>query len=277
MISLKWAQYPEADVASFKVYRSIIGFRAPLATGLNTKTLQLKLNGGALQTITFDTGSVVDKINSTLTGGRAYLSDSGTEFLLRSDVRQSPGSVEIVGGTALVDLGLTARVITEKSEDELIATVTAPVDPEALVEFEDPDGTLSDYYALTTVDSMANESSKTNYRQPVTATGPLCVIEGTIINLQGVRMVDAEVTAFLQFPPEDDTMNVGITKDPIKTLSGPDGRFSLPLLQKALVRIEIPAISYTQYITVPEKAYALLNEIPVDLDYQYPPGYRGEM
>lgn len=274
MITLRWSQFPESDVASFKIYRSIIGFRGILAP-VSGKTLQLKLNGGSTQTFTFDSGSVVDKINSTITGGRAYLASNGTDFFVRSDIRQSPGSVEIVGGTALADLGLTARVILEKTEDEFIASVLAAEDPSEVLEYVDEDGVLLDFYAITTVDSLNNESAKTSYRQPITSSGNVCVLEGIVIDLQGVRVADAEVIATLQTPPNTSGI-ASILKEPVKTLTGPDGRYSLVILQNALVRIDIPALAETKMITVPEKAYVFLNDLLVDLDYVYPLGYRGE-
>jgi hypothetical protein len=273
VITLRWAQYPEAQVASYRVYRSIIGFVAPFID-LNGKTLQLKINGGVTQTFNFTSASAVDTINATIVGGRAYLAFSGVQFLLRSDNRET-GSVQIVGGTALTDLGLTARTITAQSEDLMLATVAPAIDPNDLVEFQDQDGVIQDWYALTTIDTFSNESLKTAYRQPISSTGPLCVIEGIVMNLQGARVVDAEVIATVQAPPEGSGSMSNITPEPISVLSGPDGRFSLPVLQKAIIRLEIPSMSLCRMIRVPESAYAFINDIAVDLDYRYPLGYRG--
>jgi hypothetical protein len=274
MITLRWAQYPEADVALYRVYRSIIGFRAPAVAPATMAglTLQLKMNGGSTQTITFSGSQpLVDQINAVLTGGRAYgsLLDSGY-FFVRSDLREAPGTVVIVGGTALSLLGLTARTISQQSEDTLVSTIAAPVDPDEVVEFEDSDGALQDFYALTTSDSVGNESLKTSYRQPVASTGKLCVIEGIVSNLQGVRMVDAEVKATLvKFPHSPETANY-ITLEPITTLTGPDGRFSLALLQGAIVQLDISALGYSHNIQVPEKAFALITDLEVELRYRYP-------
>lgn len=273
MIKLRWAQYPEAQVSSYRVYRSIIGFVAPLVN-LNGKTLQLKMNGGSTQSFTFNATSVIDQINATLVGGMVYLADNGTDFILRSDNRDT-GSVQIIGGTALADLGQTARLITAKSEDMLVHTEPAAIDPNALIEWEDPDGVLMDWYALTTVDSLSNESLKTAYMQPITNTGALCVIEGVVMDLQGVRIPDVEIKATIQAPPESVGSLNNITADPITMLSGPDGRFSLALLQDTIVRFEIERLSLCRMIRVPKQAYAFINDIAVDLDYTYPVGYRG--
>jgi len=273
MIILKWAQLPEADVVSYKVYRSIIGFKAPIVP-LAGKTLQLKLNRGPTQIFTFGSGDIVDTINATIVDGRAYKNQAATDFFVRSNIRQSPGSVEIIGGSALADLSLTVRLIVEKSEDSLIATVPAPVDPEATVEYEDLDGCIEDWYALTIIDSHSQESEKTNYRQPILSAGPICVIEGTIVNLQGTRIADAEVIANIQIPPTVSADTI-VTKDPIRTQTGPDGRFSLPILQGALIKLEVPEIGFSMFATVPAKAFVFIQDLKTDEDYKSPTGYTG--
>lgn len=271
MITLRWSQVPGADVASYRVYRSIVGFRAtmaPLST-LSGKTLQLRMNGGPLQTFTFDgTTPIVDLINATITGGKAYASCDGASFFVRSNDR-CDGSVEIVGGTALTDLGLSARIITAKSEEEMIAVVPAPSDPTEVVEYEDKDGVLEDWYRITSVNSFGVESQPTQYKQPIESSGPLCIIEGLVTDLRGIRLVDAEITATIQVPPERDHLSSFISKEPVTVYTNPDGRFSIALLQGALIRLEIPAIGYSRYITVPEKSYINIKDARVDLDYQF--------
>jgi hypothetical protein len=272
MITLRWAQSPGSDVVQFKLYRSIIGFSAPLAPALAGKTLSLKINGGALQTFTFDAGDPVELINEAILYGQAYLSADGLRFFVRSNIRQAPGSVEIAGGTALGDLALTARLITEKSEDELIATVEAAEDVATALCYEDLDGSLSDFYAISAIDSFSVESLKSAYKAAIDFAGPVCTIQGIVVDLRGARVPDAEVKAIIQVPPQYSKQSV-VTKDVITVLSGPDGKFNLPLLQKSLVRLEIPAIGYGQMITVPELVSVLLNDLEAETEYRYPLGY----
>lgn len=266
-ITLTWSPFPEANVADYRVYRSMIGFVSPNVTtgGLDGLTLQLKMNGGSLQTITFDaTTPTIDKINATLQGGQAYVSFDPGQLLLRSDVRAAPGSVEIVGGTALSLLHESPRLITEKSEDMLLGTIPALVDPTATVTFVDHDGALQDFYAVTTLDSFANESLKTDYRQAILSTGSVCILEGLIADLQGVRIPDAKVVAkVISFPYSPSTPS-HITLDPIATLSGPDGRYSLVLLQGAVVELQIVAVGFTQQITVPAAPFAFVSDLLSD-------------
>lgn len=270
MIKLKWSRFPESDVVSYKIYRSIIGFKAPLAD-LTGKSLVLKINGGPSQTLNFTGPNVVEAINSVINHAQAYYCDDGIHFLLRSNLRQAPGSIEIVSGTALSLLGLTPRLITQNSESDVIGQITASVNSSAAEEFSDPDGVLDDYYAVSSINQASVESLKTPWQQPIMASGPLCVVEGIISDLQGVRIPDAEVIAIIQVPPEKLKMTY-VTKGPVSTLTSPDGRFSLPLLQGALVRLEIPKIGYTRMVTIPDLSYILIEDLLVDENFIYKPG-----
>jgi len=270
MIILRWSRFPESDVASYRVYRSMIGFKAPLAD-LTGKDLVLKLNGGLPQHFEFTGPIIVEAINSVILGGKASYCANGTHFILRSNLRQAPGSIEIVSGSALSVLGLNVGLITERSDAELIGEMVANTFPTTLEEFSDPDGSLQDFYAVSSVNQASVESLKTPWQQPITTTGPLCVIEGVISDLQGVRIPDAEIIATIQAPPERLRMTY-ITKEPVCTQSSPDGRFSLPLLQGALVKLEIPQIGFSRMVTIPCQSYVLIQDILVDEDYIYKPG-----
>lgn len=275
MIKLRWAPTENANIASYKVYRSIIGFIAPKSSELDECTLDVKVDGGPVMSIEFSAANIVDSINTGLEDAQAYNSIANPNaFIFRSNTREAPGSVEIAGGDCLDLLGLTERLITEKSETHLIATI--PVDaenPGSLVYFEDPDGTPHDYYAISTVDSMGNESASTNLKQAVASVGGICMVEGIISNVQGEREVDVRVTAKLVDSPSMADGASYITTEPVTTLTYPDGRFSLPLVQGAVVKIEIPEIGYFRTIRVPEATQALIINQLEDLSWRYPVEY----
>lgn len=275
MITLRWAPFPEADVASYRVYRSIIGFSGIKADNVDIdgKSLELSFNGGNPQVFTFNaTDSIVDTINDTIEGGRAYSSDNPDRFIVRSDIREGPGSVEIVSGSAMASFGISPKTITEKSDLVHITTIASLEDPALMVEYIDPDGALYDWYAVSTLDSTGSESAKSNLLQPVTNTGPICVVEGIVTDLQGARVVDEEVRAKIIMVPEVTDTRAVITKDWVSTITNPDGRFSLPLLQGAIVKFEVPVTGLSRNIKVPEQAYEFLADIENDLDYRYPLG-----
>ena len=197
MITLRWNSTPGVDIASYKIYRSIIGFRAPVLTpnALNGLTLQLRVNASAVQTIAFDgITSTVTLINSLVSGGAATVSAIDTDFFLfRSDIRNELGSVSIVGGTALSLLGLTVREITEKSESFVIDQVTDA--GEDSFAYEDDDGVGDDWYAVSSVNSHGSESAKTAFIQAEetitstdgTAFNPLPKSSGLLIDADFVK------------------------------------------------------------------------------------------
>lgn len=279
MIVLRWAPFPEADVASYNLCRSIVGFLGnvpdPLID-LDGLTLELKFNDGPSQVISFNgVDPIVDQINDVIVGNQGMAFNSTldpTNFIVRSDIREAPGKVEIVGGTSLALLGLTARIILEKSEEVLIANVAALVDPTAVVSFEDPDGVPEDYYRLSTIDSNATESTKTEYKQAISFSGAICVIEGIVTDLQGARLCDVEVEAKIILMPQCPEPPAFVSKDIIKSITGTDGRFSLPLLQGATVNISIPQIGLSKNICVPMQAFEFLKDISDDVGYRYPLG-----
>jgi hypothetical protein len=275
-VNLVFAPLPQYVVSGYRVYRSILGFVAPipLPSALAGLTLMLSISGGPTQTVTFNgVDDVITAINLAVAGGRAIASvATPTNFIFRVGVSTVPGSLQIVGGTALSLLGLTARTITTQSEFGLLAAVPAPVDPTVLVEFDDLDGMLQDYYAISTLDSSGNESLKTAFIQPTTATGPVCVVQGIVTDLQGARLVDAEVRSILKVAPTSlvDGSLVSL-RHHTTVLTGPDGRFNLPLLQGALVQIEIRATGFSRYVTIPAQAFVNLTDLEVDLHYQFLP------
>lgn len=271
---LRWYPFPGAlAITSYNVYRSIIGFKVPIMSPLamGGKTLKLRLNGGPTQTITFDgISSTVDKINETLVSGRAYLSAVDSNFFyVRSNLREAPGSIQIVGGTALLLLGLTPRTITAQSESVLAAVVSPLADPTLVIGYSDPDGSPQDFYAVSAVDA-SGESPLLQGIQPVSTSGNICVLEGIVVTLQGTRVPDALVTARLIASPQNSTDTSGITLAPVSTLTKADGRFSLPLLQLAQVFLEIPVLAFSKNIEVPAKDFEFVTDLLVDLDYRYP-------
>lgn len=262
MIVVRWLPFATADITKFKVYRSIIGFTGVLTGAVNGKTLELKVNNQDIQTITFGT-DIINDINSQVVGGKAYLNYDLDGFIFRSDIRESPGYVEIVGGTAVGDLGIGApRLITQTSEDELIAEVLEDGRPESeFYEYRDNDGSLADFYALSAVDSNDDESAKTSYLQPVASSKPLCVIEGTLCNIEGARLPDQEVIYRIaeNAVSLDSQNSLGVA--PLKVLTSHNGRFSFAVVQGIKILLEIPAIGYSSVVCVPEQNFIFLNDL----------------
>jgi hypothetical protein len=266
MITLRWAPLENADIASYKIYRAMIGVKSSFEEpfGLSGDDLQLKVNNDNVQTIVFnDDLNVVLNINANLVGGTAYEATDTDHIIIRSNVRTSPGFLVIVGGSAASKIGLPLATFSEASSMVHIGTI-----PFGETEFIDPDGVLEDYYAISTIDSGGNESNLSNPRQAINFTGPICVVEGCITDLQGKRVCDVKVLARIVTPPESVQDHSFITKKEISTLTGEDGRFSLPILQKASVIFEIDDTRISDPICIPERPYVFFDELPIDYNYK---------
>lgn len=270
-IRLKWSPIVGSNIDTYKVYRSILGFKTPTIFPfgiLAGDTLKLKINSNQVQTVTFPLETTIlatiDTINSVIVGAKAYKSSGEDSFYLRPDVRDVGSYVEVFGGTAVQKLGLTNRIISEKSEFFLIGTT-----PEATTEYEDVDGSIHDFYAISVVDSTGTESKRTPFIQAIDFTGDICVVEGILMDLQGVRRPDIEITARIVTPPANSSPGGYIIDGIISTLSGEDGRFSLPLLQGASVLFEIDRARISDPVSIPLTAYIQFDELDINPDYMF--------
>jgi len=79
------------------------------------QTLELSIDGGTIQSFTFNTADfediaaataeeIVDVLNATLTGATAIATDAARRILIQTNNTSSEGSVQLTGGTALTEL-----------------------------------------------------------------------------------------------------------------------------------------------------------------------------
>ena len=270
-IRLKWVPLQESDIDYSRIHRSMIGFKTPYEAPFGLiagEDLVLKINNQETQTITFDQDydidGIVDFLNGQLVGARAYKSKYDNSLIVRSNLREAPGFIQFIGGTAMAKLGQTARIISEKSEVEIIASV-----PGTEASYEDLDGVIQDFYGISTVDSLGNESKRSSLAQAVGFATPICVVEGKVIDLQGQRLADVVVTAKIVTRPQVTAGHSAIIKDELSVLTGEDGRFSLPLLQLSQVIFEINETRISDPIEIPEQDFVYFDDLPIYEDYRF--------
>ena len=264
-----------AEISRYAIYRSFIGFVSPIVdpSVLSGKTLQVSIDMGPTQTITFDgVTPLVEQMNADLLKVNVYMSSlDPTNFVFRatSDVG-APVSLQLIGGTALTDLSQTARTITEQSEDVLIAYVEAqPTDDQTGVEFCDPDGDLNDFYAVATINLSNELSYKSSYISPTITTGKLCCIYGIVSDIDGVRIPDAPVSAQLIQYYQTVSPSCYLYREKKTVYSDSSGKFKICLLQGAQVHLEIPDTNYYKTIVVPEQARISITDLDLDRSYKF--------
>lgn len=114
-----------ANTATFVAARAKSAGSGFTIVSLDGDTLTLKINGGALQTITFgagdtDVAKACATINSQLLGGWAVV--NGTEIDIYTDTLGTGGIVEIVGGSGRAELGHAIAVNTEATSKAVDCT-----------------------------------------------------------------------------------------------------------------------------------------------------------
>lgn len=129
-------------------------------------------------------------------------------------------------------------------------------------------GTINDYYGISTVNSLGQESKISPLKNAEDYVPPLCRIIGRIVNLQGARVADAVVKAHvLQIPEYPGMERILITKQEVKTLTGIDGKFSLQVLQGAEILLEIDSIRVSDPIKVPNLPIVKYIDLPIFEEY----------
>lgn len=271
MITLRWSLFleEETEITSYNVYRCMIGLMIPYWSVEEGSTITLKINNGDPVTLVLPKLNTIQYINANLPNATAKYSWDGEFIIIRSNIKTAPGSIQVLTNS----LGIPQRTITEGSEELLVEVVTSSKKDDDIEVFVDRDGDPDDHYAISSNNSEGKESLKTPWRKSIPAIAPICVIEGVIADIQGVVLPDVEVIATLHETPRARSLAY-ITKEPVRTITAPDGRFSLPLLQGILVKLEIPAIGYSQMVTIPKRPYIFLQELLVNEEYTYPLGYR---
>lgn len=274
-VCLNWFPLENPSISSYRVYRSVVGFEADVSTvgALAGKTMELSVNLGPTQTVTFDgVTPTVDRINAFVSGARAVGSQvNPARFIFRADGGSAPGVVQVIGGTALPDLGIMAGTYSKESRDNIIAAVPFfPSDVSDGVEYCDPDGNVYDSYRVTTVDTSLVESRPTDYQMPTESTGKLCRVFGCVSTPSGVRVPDAEVSAKILEYPQSVVNPTFIDDEVVSTLSNAQGRFEVYLIRGSLVEFSIPGAYLRRTVRIPDAAEAALADLPVDRDYRLP-------
>lgn len=278
MNTISWS-FPGDLPDSVKVYRSRIAVRTKIPPfGLvSGDKLLLRMGDQRLQRITFsgDSLSLADTINAQLKNGSAVKSTNDDSIFIVSAMQQNPGFIEILGGEAAPKMALPLGMVSFSSHWELLTTVPAT----DFAEYVDTDGMPGDIYALSTV-AGGIESARTPWMRPLTSTESVCVISGTVTNLDGTPVAGLKVEAKAN---ESGVSLAGsmISGKPVVTWTNEQGKFTLPVLRGARIVLTAEGIASIDFIEVPDANFlelpaALWNYYKlsgiVDVDQERPQG-----
>ena len=124
----------------------------------------------------------------------------------------------------------------------------------------DPTGTAVLWYKIRAVDTTANLSSFTVSKQAGPPLPPICVLFGTVLEIDGEPEKEAQVQVFIrdtkkgkegQFVSSD-----GVTSAPVEVFTDDNGFWEVDIIRQSVIRIVIPKINLDAELVVPDAASA---------------------
>lgn len=234
---------------------------------LNGKTLLLKVDGGSEQTITFvsadpiNVDDTVDFINDNVTG--AVASEEVGAVRLTSSTLGTSSLLEITGGTALADLGLSVGL--DNGEDARI-TLQAGVTE---YEYDDQSGDPDNYYRTRFYNSST--AAVSSYSDPVLgelgtiiSVSSLILAKVDLANLDGTPIDDRRVSFYNTYTPSGLIVeDIGVVGRTIDIFTNQAGHAETMLIKGSIVNVSISGTAIMRKITIPTTGteFNVLDEI----------------
>lgn len=221
---------------------------------VNGKTLIVKIDNGADQTFTFVTADPIssddlaDLINDTITSATA---SGSTQYLKLTTSGTGTGSrIDIVGGTALADLGFTlddwvtgtdAHVALSPSQEEY--------------EYDDQNGEVSFYYRTRFYSSISGQFS--TYSDPILGSvGYIVPGSELIIGKIDLAGIDGKPVAgrVILFGVRDQPLVASsfLIAANAYVVTDESGHAEINLIKGARVEVTVSGTAVTRVITVPD-------------------------
>lgn len=124
----------------------------------------------------------------------------------------------------------------------------------------DTTGLVTDYYKIKAFDTVGNPSSFTVPKQAGPPTPPICVLFGTVLDLDGEPQTEAQIQIKIKDTKQGkDGQFVtvyGVTSAEVEVFTDDAGFWEANIMQGATVRVIIPKINLDVELTVPAQASA---------------------
>lgn len=233
---------------------------------INGQTLTLKVDGGAEQTVTFispnplNVDQAIAEIDDQTTG--LTPTESGGAVILTSDTTGTSSILEIVGGTALSELGFSAGSAGGKDADVILAGGTSEY------EYDDQNGLSTNYYQSQYVNSSTGAVSSLSdpVQGSVSALVPtanLITAKIDLADVDGAPLVDIVVSLYNIYVPPLVVSDIGVLGKNIEMVTDSVGHAETTLLKGAVVDVAIAGTEIIRRITVPSTGteFNLMDEI----------------
>lgn len=222
---------------------------------LNGTTLTIRVDDGANQAVTVETADpvfidqLVTELEDKLTG--VTVENGGTGNLsLTSGTEGTASIIEIVSGTALTPLGLTAEKTTGKDR-----RITLQEDYTEFT-FTDNGGDTSYYYKVRYYNSLTSQAS--DFSDPIVGsqsspiTSDLILATIDLVNLNGTPLSGKLITVSNSY--DSDSLVVssyGVLGSSIEFYTDASGHGEVNLVKGTVVDVSIAGSGVTRRITVP--------------------------
>ncbi|RLD04069.1 MAG: hypothetical protein DRI65_11480, partial [Chloroflexota bacterium] len=257
-VVVKWDDLSGIPVLDYKVYRSIIGFEVAAGPyGFYAGDVFIfEIAEFGTQYINFiadfnTTEELCNYINSIALGATAIPNTTDDGFIFRTDRQSELEHLEIYPCSVAYRWGQEARTINYKQEILPVGNTDPITGINNTFEYTDGNGSMYDWYAVSSVSMNSVESALSELVQPSAAIGDISYIHGMLIDLQGVPAVDAKVSAQILQPPETLGSHSVVTTKQVYTLSREDGTFTLPILQGTTVYFLINEVRVSDSVVIP--------------------------
>lgn len=247
------------------------------ATGpftLNGKTLKLKVDQGAEQTIDIvsadpiDIDDLVDFINGIPSTGLVASEDGGA-LRLTTVATGTVSTLEITGGTALTDLGFTVGQ-EDNGEDARINLSPSSTS----YEYDDQSGDPDNYYKVRYYNSGTGTFS--SFGDPVkgdigsiVAPTDLVKASGTFAKLDGKPVSGMAVIFYNVYMPPLSVGDIGIVGREIRSETDQAGYLETMLVKGSIVDVILSGTGIIRRITVPDVDFNIMAAVSaVDDNFQ---------
>lgn len=226
---------------------------------VNNLTFQFRRDGGTTFQVVFtgaalSVDSVVEQINEALNLPEPFAIEESGRVRLRSALEGTRSRIEIVGGTALTELGFTA------------ATVAIGLDPHVPLQagidrytYTDADGLPAYYYRYSLLNSSTGASDTLSDPIPGGSTVAvdaarlsLCVVD--LVDQAGRPLANQEISFFMEdVPLAVDGFQVGLGRVQVNMRTNVNGHAELALIRGSSLRVVFVGTSLIRSIVVPDE------------------------
>ncbi len=228
----------------------------PAPFNINGETISLKVDAGSTQTYTFvspnpvNLSLAVEELNDHLTGLTA-LEDPTDGVLLESNTDGTGSLLEIVGGSAIADLGFTAGQEDNGEDAHIILAVG-----QANYEYDDKSGDVSFFYKTQYYNTL--NGSFSSLSDPIQGSVGTIIPSASMITgkidiagpdgkpVEGMRVVFYNV-----YTPPLEVSNIWVLGRTTEVETDQAGHAEIDLVKNMVVDVTFVGTTITRRITVP--------------------------